>query len=129
METTDTARRGNEDETNEECLAVTLAPKTGGKPLVLLQVNCSSIYDKTLDFGNSIDTYNPDVTGTESWLSEKISKAEVFRTNFTIFRRDRHTRGGGVFVCVKKNITCAELWFDEVYEMIVVEVKCREPKN
>jgi len=28
----------------------------------------------------------------------------------------------------KKLFTCFELWFDEVYEIITVEVKCREPK-
>ena len=34
-ETTDTARRETEDETKEECLEATVAPKTEGKPLVL----------------------------------------------------------------------------------------------
>jgi len=44
----------------------------------LLQVNRRSIYNKTLDFWNLIDTYNPDVVkGTESWLSEEISNAKV----------------------------------------------------
>jgi hypothetical protein len=34
-----------------------------------------------------------------------------------------------VVECLCKNyITCAELWVDEVYEMIAVEVKGREPK-
>jgi hypothetical protein len=32
-----------------------------GKPLVLLQVNCRSIYKKALDFWNLVDTYNLDV--------------------------------------------------------------------
>jgi len=32
-------------------------------------------------------------------------------------------------VCVKNDITCAKLWVDEVYEMIAVEVKGRDPKN
>ena len=49
-------------------------------PLVLLQVNCRSTYKKTLDFWNLTDTYNPGVViGSESWLSEEISNAEVFR--------------------------------------------------
>ena len=42
MVTTDSARRETEDETKEECLAVTVAPILEGKPLVLLQVNCRS---------------------------------------------------------------------------------------
>jgi len=48
-------------EKKEECLAVKVAPKTEGKPLVLLQANCRIIYNKTLDFWNLNDTYNPDV--------------------------------------------------------------------
>jgi len=51
-ETTDLALRETENETTEECLAATVAPKTEGKPLVLLQVNCRIICNKTLDFWN-----------------------------------------------------------------------------
>ena len=94
----------------------------------MLQVNFKSIYNNTLDFWNLIDAYNPDVIGTESWLSEEISKAKVFMAAYTTCRRHRHTRGGGVFVCVKNCFTCTELWVDEVYEMIAVEVKGRGPK-
>ena len=72
------------------------------KPLVLLQVNCRSILSKTLEFWNLVDTYKLDVIiGTESWLREEIKNAEVFRDDYTTFRRDRCTRGGGVFICVK----------------------------
>jgi len=53
---TNLARRETEDETKEECSAVTVAPMTEGKLLVLLQVNCRSIYNKTLNFWNLIDS-------------------------------------------------------------------------
>jgi hypothetical protein len=99
------------------------------KPLVLLQVNCWSICNKILKFWNLIDTYNPDVViGTESWLSEEINNAEVFREDYITFRRDRGPRGGGVLICVKNYIDCRELWTDEDFEMITVEVKGRYPK-
>jgi hypothetical protein len=63
---------------------------------VVLHVNCTSIYNKTLDFWNLVDTYNPDVViGTKSWLKEDMANAEVFRADFTTFRRDRSVRGGG----------------------------------
>jgi hypothetical protein len=100
-----------------------------GKPLVLLQVNCRIICNKTLEFCNSIDTYNPDVViGTESRLSEEINNAEVFRDGYITFRRDRCSRGGGVFICVKNYIDCRELCSDEDFEMLAVEVKGRNPK-
>jgi hypothetical protein len=38
------------------------------------------------------------------------------------------SRGGGVFFCVKNYIDCRELWTDEDFEMIAVEVKGRDPK-
>ena len=69
-------------------------------PLVLLQVNCRSICNKILEFWNLIDTYNPDVViGMESWLSGEINNAEVFRDDYIVFRRDRYSQGGGVFMC------------------------------
>jgi hypothetical protein len=74
-------------------------------------------------------TYNPDfVIGTESWRREEIGNAEVFRSDFTTFRRDRRTRGGGVYICVKNYIACADLWVDGYFEMIAVEVKGMDPK-
>jgi hypothetical protein len=123
------ARRETEDEKNEVCLAATLAPKTEGKPLVLLQVNFRIIYNKTLDSLNLIDTCNPDVViRTKSWLSEEIGNADVFRADYTTSRRDRNTRCGRVFICVKNYITCLELRVGEVYEMIGIEVRGRSPK-
>ena len=88
--------------------------KIVGKSLVVMQVNCRNIYNMSLDFWNLIDTCDPDVViGTESWLREEISNAEIFRSDYTTFRRDRHARGRGVFICVKNYIACAE---------------CREPQ-
>jgi hypothetical protein len=82
-----------------------------------------------LDFLNLVDTYNPDVIiGTESWFIEEINNTEVFRDDYTTFRRDRNTRGGGVFICVKDYTACAELWVDEDFEMIADKVKVRDPK-
>jgi len=54
-------KRENEDEAEEECVAVARRHRAEGKPLVLLQVNCRSICNKILEFWNLIDIYNPDV--------------------------------------------------------------------
>jgi hypothetical protein len=121
------ARRKTETATRKERAAVT--HKIEGKSLVVMQVNCRSIYNMSLDFWNLIDTYDPAVViGKESWLREEISNAEIFRADYTTFRRDRHARSGGVFICVKNYIACAELWVDEEFEMIAVEVKRRYSK-
>jgi len=69
------------------------------KSLVVLQINCRNVYNKALEFWSLVDTYNPDdVIGTESWFKEDINSAEVFRADFTTFRRDRSKSdrvGGG----------------------------------
>jgi hypothetical protein len=38
------------------------------------------------------------------------------------------TRGHGALICVKNYSTCTELWVDEVFKMIAVEVQDRDPK-
>ena len=62
------------------------------------------------------------------FLSEEMNNAEVFRGDYMTFRRDRCSRGGGVFICVKNNIVCRELWKDEEFEMIAVGIKSRNQK-
>ena len=127
--TTKPERRETEDKAEEECVAATLGHISESKPLVLLQVNCRSICNKFLGFWNLIDTYNTyAVIGTESWLSDEINKAEVFRDDHITFMRDRCSRGGGVFICLNNYIDCRVLWTGEVFEMTAVEVKGRNPK-
>jgi len=104
--TTKPERRETEDKAEEECVAATVGHISGSKPL---QVNCRSVCNKVLEFWNLIDTYNPDVIGTESWLSEEINNAEIFRDDYITFRRDRCSLGGGVFICVKNYIDCRVL--------------------
>jgi hypothetical protein len=95
-ENLDKKRRGG---AKEETQLVAPEYINEGKPLVLLQVNCRSLYNKALHFWNLVDIHNPDIIiGTESWLREEIGNTEIFRTDHTIFRRDRKARGGGVFI-------------------------------
>ena len=82
-----------------------------------------------LEFWKLVDTYNPDVViGTDSWLKEDVGNAEIFRADLTTFRRDRVARGGGVFICVNNFIAAEELWVDDDFEMIAIEVKGMDPK-
>jgi hypothetical protein len=66
--------------------------------------------------------------GMETWLKEDISNAEFFRADFATFRRDNSGRGGGVFICFKNIIASTELWVDDGFGMIAVEVKGMDPK-
>ena len=55
------AMRESEVVSSEECVGLAGSPQLEGKPLVLLQVNCTSILNKFLDFWNLVDPYNMDV--------------------------------------------------------------------
>ena len=71
-EMTDNAGMKRKGGTRDKIQTMISAHKNEGKALVLLQVNCKSIYNKALEFWNLVDTYNPDIIiGTESWLREE----------------------------------------------------------
>jgi len=90
------ARREKGGWARDEIETTVPAHKNEGKSLVLLQVNCKSIYNKALEFWYLVDMHNPDIIiGMGSWLREEIGNTEIFRADFTTFRRDRHARGGG----------------------------------
>ena len=58
-----------------------------GKSLVVLRVQCRSVYNKASEFWNLVDTYNPDVViGTDSWFKKDIGNVEVIRADFTAVR-------------------------------------------
>jgi hypothetical protein len=98
----DNASKKRKGGTRDEIRITVTAHENAGKSLDLLQVNCRSNYNKALGFWNLVDTYDPDIIiGTESWLREEIGNTEIFRGDFTIFRRDRHSQCGGVFICIK----------------------------
>ena len=48
-----------------------------------------------------VDSVKPDIiVGTESWLRPDTMNSEIFPSNYTVYRRDRDTSGGGVFIAV-----------------------------
>ena len=80
--------------------------------LRIINVNCQSVLAKRHQLAHLLDSTSPDVViGTESWLNSEISNNSVFPTDrYTVFRRDRGSRGGGVFILIENSIhaTCEE---------------------
>ena len=76
--------------------------------LTLALLNCRSIRSeaKARDFVMFVREHNPDIIlGTESWLSDDVSDAEIFPSDYVTYRKDRIDRsGGGVFISVRENI-------------------------
>lgn len=72
-------------------------------------VNCRSIKGKAALIATFIDIKQPDILiRTESWLEKDILTSEIFPDHLQVFRKDRNTHGGGVFVAINKTIPCFE---------------------
>jgi len=87
--------------------------------LRILTVNCRSIVGKSAEFAATLDYIKPDIVcGTESWLkgiqpgknptTDTITSSEIFPSNYRVYRNDRGTRGGGVFILVHEDIVSVE---------------------
>ena len=79
--------------------------------LRIMTMNCRSIRDKQSESTALVNYAKPDIIiGTESWLrgikpgkpptESAIKSAEIFPENFKVYRNDRGTLGGGVFLSV-----------------------------
>ena len=75
------------------------------KNLRVMTVNCSSVINKKNNLEVYINYIKPDVIcRSESWLNNNIKSSEIFPENYTAYRKDRNTAGGGVFLRVRKDI-------------------------
>ena len=74
--------------------------------LKVLNINCQSVWAKRLELAHLIESTNPDIIiGTESWLNSDISNNSVFPTDkYNVIRRDRGSRGGGVFILTENSL-------------------------
>jgi len=55
---------------------------------------------------------------TETWLSDTIYDAEILPYNYTIFRKDRPSRGGGVLLAVDNGVPCHQIDSPEDLEAV-----------
>ena len=85
----------------------------------IMTVNCGSIKDKHAEFETALYYLKPDIIcATESWLKgvkpgvnptkDAIKSCEIFPPNYNVYRNDRGTLGGGIFILVEKYITSVE---------------------
>ena len=59
---------------------------------------------------------------TETWLSNSTLNGEILSSNYTIYRRDRASRGGGVLLAVKDHLSSKLQYSSDVIGSIVVEI-------
>ena len=64
-----------------------------------------------------------DIIGlTETWLNEYIFDNEILPSNYTLFRKDRVSRGGGVLIAVNNKFTCQAITSPENLEIICIKL-------
>ena len=59
---------------------------------------------------------------TETWLSSFVCDNEIVPSGYTIFSKDRGTRGGGVLVAIKDSIPFKQMPSPSCLEVITVSV-------
>ena len=64
---------------------------------------------------------------TETWLTGDTFDNEILPSGYTIHRKDRSSRGGGVMIAVKDSITCAYLPSPSDLEVVSVQVGLPNP--
>ena len=104
---------------------------TNRKPIKIININCQSIVKNNEAFEHLLVSTNADVVfGTESWLRSDIKDHEVFPAGYTIHRKDRASRGGGMFIAVKEEYKTSHLADLDTYcEIVWVKLEVTSCKS
>ena len=64
---------------------------------------------------------------TETWLSVSIYNLEILPSSFTMYRRDRHSTGGGVLLAISSTIPSTLVLSATDMEQIIVKLLLPKP--
>ena len=87
-------------------------PKNCKNKVRAMLINCNGLkgLDKQAAFRASVEHHDPDIIfGCESKISPEKATYSIFPQNYTIYRKDRDSNGGGVFLAVKDTLICADI--------------------
>ena len=88
-------------------------PKNRGKKMLKgMIINCNGLKsnNKQAVFRAALDQHDPDIVfGCESKIDQGISTYSIFPENFSVYRKDRDSNGGGVFIATKDTLISADL--------------------
>ena len=86
-------------------------------------LNARSIYRKLALFQSIVYSTNHTIYCiTETWLTDLIFDSEILPANYSIFRKDRISRGGGVLVAVDSSLSCHEVPSPPELEVVTVRI-------
>lgn len=102
------------------------------RPLRFLNINLRSAPSKVPMIASLIESSRPDVIiCTETWLDGDIRDAEIFPSNYKVFRRDRSRHRGGVAIAVTEELNCTEepeLFLDDC-EILWIKLKLKKSRS
>ena len=82
--------------------------------------------NKFNQFQSVVYTKNFDIICvTETWLNNTVFNNEILPTSYTIYRKDRVNRGGGVLVAINNSIPSQLCHVNNSIEMISVHLNTR----
>ena len=58
----------------------------------------------------------------ETWLTDSLFDNEILPTNYTIFRKDCSSHGGGVLIAVNNSISCTQVTSPDGLEAISIQL-------
>ena len=63
------------------------------------------------------------IAGCKSWLSPSITSAEVFPSEYNVYRHDRNDGYGGVFIACQSSLICEMLNLDTNVEVLACSIR------
>jgi Reverse transcriptase (RNA-dependent DNA polymerase)/Endonuclease-reverse transcriptase len=86
-------------------------------------INACSIINKVIQFKTKVELHKPHIIVIcETNLHEGVEDSALELSEYTVFRRDRKSKGGGVLVAVKSSLNATLNWVCENYEVMGVEI-------
>ena len=93
-----------------------------------MYANPWSIVNKLKQFQSLVYSKTPDIIGlTETWLNENIFDNEILPSNYTLFRKDRPSRGAGVLIAVNNKFPCQPITSPENLETMCIKLMLPNP--
>ena len=91
--------------------------------LPFLYTNSRSIHNKIDEFHSTVSLLNPFVICiVESWLTKDFNNSTLKLNGYSIFRKDRKSRGGGILIAIKSPLEGNMLDIEEDIEILTVDI-------
>ena len=92
--------------------------------------NARSLVNKLNDFSSFVYTLNYQIIAiTETWLTSSIYNNEILPTQYTIYRSDRNSRGGGIMIAINQSIPSKIISISKEVEALTVQLLLEQPIN